>query len=83
MTATQRLGVLLMALPLSEVQRLAKLADQQGFENAWFPEITFSDAFIPVAAASVETSRIRLRAERLLQVRHGTHLPNGRLRNRT
>ena len=60
MTATQRLGVLLMALPLSEVRRLAKLADQQGFENAWFPEITFSDAFIPVAAASLETSRIRL-----------------------
>jgi probable F420-dependent oxidoreductase len=54
------LGVFLEALPLTEVRRFARRADERGWQNAWFPEITFGDAFIPAAAAALETERLRL-----------------------
>ncbi|HXE89829.1 MAG TPA: LLM class flavin-dependent oxidoreductase [Terriglobales bacterium] len=54
------LGVFLEALPLGEVRRFARLADACGWQNAWFPEITFGDAFVPAAAAALETSRLCL-----------------------
>ncbi|MGH9580296.1 MAG: LLM class flavin-dependent oxidoreductase, partial [Terriglobales bacterium] len=54
------LGVFLEALPLAEVRRFARRADARGWQTAWFPEITFGDAFIPAAAAALETERLRL-----------------------
>ncbi|MGH9580299.1 MAG: LLM class flavin-dependent oxidoreductase, partial [Terriglobales bacterium] len=54
------LGVFLEALPLAEARRFARRADERGWETAWFPEITFGDAFIPAAAAALETGRLRL-----------------------
>src|SRR3954454_3223139 len=35
-------------------------AEQAGFRSAWFPEITFADAFGPATAASQRTGRIGL-----------------------
>ncbi len=55
-----RLGIFLEALPLSEVLRFARRCDERGWESAWLPEITFGDAFVPAAAAAMETSRLRL-----------------------
>lgn len=60
MTSTRRLGVYLTALPLSEVRRFARRADERGFRHVWFPEITFADAFTPAAAAALETEQIHL-----------------------
>lgn len=60
MSSNHRIGIFLEALPLSEVRRFARRADQGTFHDAWFPEITFGDAFTPAAAAALETSRIRL-----------------------
>lgn len=57
---SNRLGVFLEALPLAEVRRFARRADECGWQTAWFPEITFGDAFIPAAAAALETERLRL-----------------------
>jgi probable F420-dependent oxidoreductase len=53
-------GIFLEALPLSEVRRFARRADQGALRDVWFPEITFGDAFVPAAAAALETSRIHL-----------------------
>ena len=57
---TDGLDVFLEGLPLSLVRELARRADQRGFRNIWLPEITFADAFIPAAAAAMETKRIGL-----------------------
>jgi probable F420-dependent oxidoreductase len=59
MTA-DRLDVFLEALPLTLVRELARRAEKRGFRNLWLPEITFADAFIPAAAAAMETSRVGL-----------------------
>jgi probable F420-dependent oxidoreductase len=56
----ERLDVFLEALPLSLVRQLARRAEQSGFRNVWLPEITFADAFIPAAAAAMDTKRIGL-----------------------
>jgi 5,10-methylenetetrahydromethanopterin reductase len=58
--AESGLGIFIEALPLDLVRKFAIAADASGAEHAWFPEITFGDAFIPAAAAAMETSRIRL-----------------------
>ena len=55
-----RLDVFLEGLPLSLVRELAQRAEQRGFRNIWLPEITFADAFIPAAAAAMETKQIGL-----------------------
>jgi len=54
------LDVFLEALPLSLVRELARRAEKRGFRNIWLPEITFADAFIPAAAAAMETTQIGL-----------------------
>jgi len=54
------LGIFLEALPLSAVRQFARKCDERGWDTAWFPEITFGDAFVPAAAAAIETSRLRL-----------------------
>jgi 5,10-methylenetetrahydromethanopterin reductase len=58
--ATNRLGIFIEALPLDLVRKFAIEAEASGAEHVWFPEITFGDAFIPAAAAAMETKRIRL-----------------------
>lgn len=60
MTIEARLGVFLEALPLAETRQFARRADQRSWQSVWFPEITFGDAFVPAAAAALETSRIQL-----------------------
>ena len=55
-----RSGLFLEALPVSEIRRLARAADKRGFHSAWFPEITFADAFVPAVAASFDTQQIQL-----------------------
>lgn len=60
MTRTAQLDVFLEALPVNLVREFAVRADARGVRNAWFPEITFADAFIPVAAAAIDTKRLRL-----------------------
>ena len=60
MPSAEGLGVFLEALPLSEVRRFARRADERGWWSAWLPEITFGDAFVPAAAAAMETSRLQL-----------------------
>lgn len=57
---SDHLGIFLEALPLADVRSFARLAEQHGWHSAWLPEITFGDAFVPAAAAAMETSRIRL-----------------------
>ena len=57
---TNPLGLFLEALPLEQIQQFAGRADRSGFESAWFPEITFADAFIPAAAAAQQTQRLQL-----------------------
>jgi probable F420-dependent oxidoreductase len=54
------LGIFLEALPLAAVRQFARQCDERGWETAWFPEITFGDAFVPAAASAMETSRLRL-----------------------
>lgn len=56
----ERLDVFLEALPLTLVRELARRAEKRGFRNIWLPEITFADAFIPAAAAAMETTEIGL-----------------------
>ncbi len=60
MAASNSLGVFLEALPLGLVRDFARKADQKGWNAAWFPEITFGDAFTPAAAAALETKALRL-----------------------
>lgn len=60
MSVKNRVGIFLEALTVSEVKRLARRADRTSLDEIWFPEITFGDAFVPAAAAAIETSRIRL-----------------------
>ena len=57
---TSDVDVFLEALPLTLVRELARRAETGGFRNIWLPEITFADAFIPAAAAAMETKRIGL-----------------------
>ena len=60
MTSPGALGIFLEALPIAEVRRLARRADERAWGTVWFPEITFGDAFTPAAAAALETKSIRL-----------------------
>jgi probable F420-dependent oxidoreductase len=54
------IGVVLKGLPPSDLLRLAREAEERGFDSAWFAEITFGDAFTPVAAAAVGTEQLQL-----------------------
>ena len=57
---TTGLDVFIEALPLTLVRQFAVRADERGVRTAWFPEITFADAFIPAAASAIDTKRLRL-----------------------
>ncbi len=54
------LDVFLEALPPALQVDYAARAEQRGFRAAWFPEITFGDAFGPATAAAVRTERLGL-----------------------
>jgi len=54
------LDVFLEALPPKLALDYAVQAEARRFRNAWFPEITFGDAFGPATAAATKTSRIGL-----------------------
>ncbi len=56
----ERTGIFLESLSLNDTFAYAKLADARGFDSAWFPEITWSDAFSLATAAAMSTKRIRL-----------------------
>lgn len=58
--ADNGLGVVLKGLAPSELLRLGKEADANGFRSAWFAEITFGDAITPAAAVAVGTERIQV-----------------------
>ncbi len=52
------LGLFLTGLPPSLTTDFAVRAEKAGFENAWFPEITFGDSFGPATVAALRTERI-------------------------
>jgi probable F420-dependent oxidoreductase len=54
------LDLFLTALPPALAVDYAARAEERGFRAAWFPEITFGDAFGPAAATAVQTSRLGL-----------------------
>jgi probable F420-dependent oxidoreductase len=54
------LDIFLEAIPPAMQVDYAVRAEQRGFRAAWFPEITFGDAFSPAVAASAKTSRLLL-----------------------
>src|SRR5919108_902142 len=58
--ARVRLDVFLEALPPKLALDYGVQADQRGFRAAWFPEITFGDAFGPAMAVATKTTRIDL-----------------------
>ncbi len=56
----KRIGIFLESLSLDDTFAFARLADERGFDSAWFPEITWSDAFSLATAAAMGTKRIKL-----------------------
>lgn len=52
------LDLFLQALPPGLAVEYGARAEESGFRAAWFPEITFGDAFGPATAAATRTSRI-------------------------
>jgi probable F420-dependent oxidoreductase len=54
------LGIFFTGLPAPMAIDAAERADEAGFRSAWFPEITFADAFGPAVAAAARTQRIGL-----------------------
>ena len=54
------LDVFIEALPPTMQLDYGRRAEESGFRAAWFPEITFGDAFGPATAVATRTSRIEL-----------------------
>jgi alkanesulfonate monooxygenase SsuD/methylene tetrahydromethanopterin reductase-like flavin-dependent oxidoreductase (luciferase family) len=54
------LDIFVEALPPAVQIDYAGRAEERGFRAAWFPEITFGDAFGPATAAATKTSRLGL-----------------------
>lgn len=54
------LDLFLTSLPPSVAVDYGARAEEAGFRAAWFPEITFGDAFGPATATAVRTSRVGL-----------------------
>ena len=52
--------VFIEALPPGVQVDYGARAEERGFRAAWFPEITFGDAFGPATAVAMRTSRIGL-----------------------
>lgn len=60
MASDNGLGIFLTALPAGLAIDFAQRAEERGFRSAWFPEITFGDAFGPATASALRTRRILL-----------------------
>jgi probable F420-dependent oxidoreductase len=58
--AEPNLDVFVEALPPRLQIDYGVLAEERGFRAAWFPEITFGDAFGPATAVATKTSRLGL-----------------------
>jgi probable F420-dependent oxidoreductase len=54
------LDIFIEALPPTMQLDYGKRAEAHGFRAAWFPEITFGDAFGPATAVATQTSRLEL-----------------------
>ena len=54
------LDIFIEALPPTMQLDYGKRAEEHGFRAAWFPEITFGDAFGPATAVAMQTSRLGL-----------------------
>ena len=54
------LGIFFTGLPAPMAIDAAFRAEAAGYRSAWFPEITFADAFGPATAAAMRTQRIEL-----------------------
>src|SRR6516165_3076436 len=54
------LDIFIEALPPTMQLDYGKRAEEHGFRAAWFPEITFGDAFGPATAAATKTRRVEL-----------------------
>jgi probable F420-dependent oxidoreductase len=54
------LDIFIEALPPTMQLDYGKRAEEHGFRAAWFPEITFGDAFGPATAVATQTSRVEL-----------------------
>lgn len=54
------LDIFIEALPPGLQIDYGKKAEERGFRAAWFPEITFGDAFGPATALAAKTERIEL-----------------------
>src|SRR5437588_7204596 len=54
------LGIFIEALPPKLALDYGVRAEQSGFGAAWFPEITFGDAFGPATAVATRTKRLEL-----------------------
>ena len=54
------LDIFVEALPPTMQLDYGKRAEERGFRAAWFPEITFGDAFGPATAVATQTSRLEL-----------------------
>jgi probable F420-dependent oxidoreductase len=54
------LDIFIEALPPTMQLDYGKRAEECGFRAAWFPEITFGDAFGPATAVATQTSRLEL-----------------------
>ena len=53
-------GIFIEALPPSLALQYGVKAEESGFGAAWFPEITFGDAFGPATAVATRTERVDL-----------------------
>jgi probable F420-dependent oxidoreductase len=58
--AEPNLGLFVEALPPAMTIDYGVRAEERGFRAAWFPEITFGDAFGPATAVATKTSHIEL-----------------------
>jgi len=54
------IDVFVEAIPPALQVEYTVRAEERGFRAAWFPEITFGDAFAPAALAAARTSRVEL-----------------------
>jgi alkanesulfonate monooxygenase SsuD/methylene tetrahydromethanopterin reductase-like flavin-dependent oxidoreductase (luciferase family) len=60
MSSKKRAGIFLESLSLQDTFHYAKLADREGFDSIWLPEITWSDSFSLATAAAMNTEKIRI-----------------------
>ena len=54
-----QLGMFLYGVPLSLIRSFTQKLDAAGFDGAWYPEITYNDAFTPIALAGIESKHLK------------------------